>query len=36
MTIVANDQLSLRWTVARQALKAKWLQLKGGSRAAPA
>jgi alginate O-acetyltransferase complex protein AlgJ len=36
MTIVANDQLSLRWTVARQALKAKWLQVKGGRRAAPA
>jgi alginate O-acetyltransferase complex protein AlgJ len=32
MTIVANDQLSLRWTVARQTLKAKWLQLKGSRR----
>jgi hypothetical protein len=30
MTIVANDQLSLRWTVARQAMKARWLQFKGG------
>jgi hypothetical protein len=36
MTVVANDQLSLRWVVARQALKAKWLQFKGGRRLAPA
>jgi alginate O-acetyltransferase complex protein AlgJ len=36
MTIVPNDRLSLRWTVARQALKAKWLKLKGGQRPAPA
>jgi alginate O-acetyltransferase complex protein AlgJ len=36
MTIVANDALSLRWTVARQALKAKWLRLKGGRRTAAA
>jgi alginate O-acetyltransferase complex protein AlgJ len=36
MTILANDHLSLRWTVARQTLKAKWLRLRGGRRAAPA
>jgi alginate O-acetyltransferase complex protein AlgJ len=36
MTIVPSDELSLRWTVARQTLKAKWLQIKGGRRAAPA
>jgi len=36
MTIVPNDRLSLRWTVARQALKAKWLKLKGGQRPLPA
>ena len=36
MTVLANDKLSLRWTVARQALKAKRLQLKGLTRAAPA
>jgi hypothetical protein len=30
MTIVPSDELSLRWTVARQTLKAKWLQIKGG------
>ncbi len=36
MTIVPKDKLSLRWTVARQALKAKWLQLKGRRRPAPA
>jgi alginate O-acetyltransferase complex protein AlgJ len=35
MTIVPDDELSLRWTVARQALKAKWLQFKGGRRVAP-
>jgi hypothetical protein len=34
MTIVASDQLSLRRTVARQALRAKWLQLKGWRRSA--
>jgi hypothetical protein len=33
MTIVANDRLSLRRTVARQVLKAKWLQLRGRRRA---
>jgi hypothetical protein len=32
MTIVANDRLSLRRTVARQVLKAKWLQLRGRTR----
>ena len=32
MTIVPNDELSLRRTVARQTLKAKWLQIKGGRR----
>jgi alginate O-acetyltransferase complex protein AlgJ len=36
MTIVANDRLSLRRTVARQVLKAKWLRFKGGRRTAPA
>jgi alginate O-acetyltransferase complex protein AlgJ len=36
MTIVPSDQLSLRWTVARQTLKAKWLQIKGGRPAAQA
>jgi hypothetical protein len=36
MTIVPSDQLSLRWTVARQALKAKWLQFKGARRPVPA
>jgi hypothetical protein len=36
MTILANDKLNLRWTVARQTLKAKWLQIKGGGRTAPA
>jgi hypothetical protein len=36
MTLVATDQLSLRWTVARQAMKAKWLQFKGGRRSAAA
>ena len=36
MTIVPTDRLSLRWTVARQSLKAKWLQLKSGRRAASA
>jgi hypothetical protein len=36
MTIVATDQLSLRWTVARQALKARWLQFKAARRTAPA
>jgi alginate O-acetyltransferase complex protein AlgJ len=36
MTIVATDRLSLRWTVARQTVKAKWLQLKSGRRAASA
>jgi len=36
MTIVPNDRLSLRWTVARQALKAKWLKLKDGQRPLPA
>jgi hypothetical protein len=35
MTVVANDKLSLRWTVARQALKARWLQFKTGRRTAP-
>jgi alginate O-acetyltransferase complex protein AlgJ len=35
MTIVPSDTLSLRWTVARQAIKAKWLQMKSGTRAAP-
>jgi alginate O-acetyltransferase complex protein AlgJ len=34
MTIVPNDQLSLRWTVARQAVKAKWRELKAGRRLA--
>jgi alginate O-acetyltransferase complex protein AlgJ len=32
MTMVANDRLSLRRTVARQVLKAKWLQLRGRRR----
>jgi hypothetical protein len=32
MTTVANDRLSLRRTVARQVLKAKWLQLRGRTR----
>jgi alginate O-acetyltransferase complex protein AlgJ len=36
MTIVANDKLNLRWTVARQTLRAKRLQFKGWRRAAPA
>lgn len=36
MTVVARDQLSLRRTVARQALRAKWLQLKGWRRSASA
>jgi alginate O-acetyltransferase complex protein AlgJ len=36
MTIVANDRLSLRRTVARQALKARWLRFKGGRRTASA
>jgi alginate O-acetyltransferase complex protein AlgJ len=33
MTMVANDRLSLRRTVAGQVLKAKWLQLRGRRRA---
>jgi hypothetical protein len=33
MTIVANDKLNLRWTVARQSLKAKWLRLQARRRA---
>jgi alginate O-acetyltransferase complex protein AlgJ len=36
MTVVANDRLSLRRTVARQALKARWLRFKGGRRTASA
>jgi alginate O-acetyltransferase complex protein AlgJ len=36
MTIVPNDRLSLRRTVARQALKAKWLRFKSSRRAAAA
>jgi hypothetical protein len=34
MTIVPNDQLSLRWTVARQTVRAKWLEFKSRGRAA--
>ncbi|GAC1335389.1 MAG: hypothetical protein NVSMB26_19870 [Beijerinckiaceae bacterium] len=34
MTIVAADDLSLRWAVARQALMARWLHFKASRRAA--
>jgi hypothetical protein len=34
MTIVPSDQLSLRWTVARQTVRAKWLEFKSRGRAA--
>jgi hypothetical protein len=32
MTIVPSDRLSLRWTVARQTVKAKWLEFKNRRR----
>jgi alginate O-acetyltransferase complex protein AlgJ len=34
MTIVPSDRLSLRLTVARQTVKAKWLEFKNRRRAA--